>query len=73
MPTTYTAITIGPIIDTLNAARKTRELWGASYLFSYIIKQIVIELKTQSVSILLPEFDDNKNYENCIGSGLFPD
>lgn len=73
MTATYTAITIGPIIDTLNAARKTRELWGASYLFSYIIKQIVIELKGQSVSILLPEFDDNKDYENCIGSGLFPD
>lgn len=71
MTTTYTAITIGPIIETLNNTRKTRELWGASYLFSYVIRETVHQLPKDD--ILLPYFEKNEEWENHFGAGLFPD
>lgn len=71
MTNTYTAITIGPIIDTLDATRKTRELWGGSYLFSYIIREIVLKLNKSDV--LLPYFEDETEWQNYHGAGLFPD
>ena len=37
----YIAVTIGPIYETLSKARKTRELWGGSYLFSYLMERIL--------------------------------
>ncbi len=37
----YIALTIGPIIKTLSASKKTRELWASSYLFSYFMKQLI--------------------------------
>ena len=67
----YTAVTIGPIIETFIATRKTRELWAASYLFSYIIKQVV--LKLDKTKIILPAYDKKNDYENYYGAGLFPD
>jgi len=69
----YTAITIGPIIDTLNSARKTRELWGASYLFSFIIRKTVEELKNNNINILLPFYINDSEWNNNLGAGLFPD
>ena len=38
---TYIGITIGPIYKTLSSAKKTRELWGGSYLFSYLMERIL--------------------------------
>jgi CRISPR-associated protein Cmr2 len=67
----YTVVTIGPIIETFNAARKTRELWGASYLFSYIIKQVVLSLDKNK--IILPAYETEDDYKNDFGAGLFPD
>ena len=43
----YIALTIGPIYKTLSNAKKTQELWASSYLFSYIMKEI-IRLITQN-------------------------
>ena len=40
MKNTYLALAIGPIIKTLLIAESTRELWAASYTFSYLIKEI---------------------------------
>jgi len=40
----YTGLSIGPIYKTLMDARKTREIWGASYIFSYIMKNIIKNL-----------------------------
>lgn len=40
----YTALTIGPIIKTLSNAKKTKELWASSYLFSYVMKEIIREV-----------------------------
>lgn len=37
----YIALTIGPIYKTLSGAKKPKELFSASYLFSYIMKEII--------------------------------
>ena len=64
----YTAINIGPIIKTLGMARKPRELWAASYMFSYLMKCIVEALP--KATIISPSIftKDEKN-----GIGLYPD
>ncbi|MBU1821740.1 MAG: hypothetical protein KKG00_09565, partial [Bacteroidetes bacterium] len=38
----YHATTLGPIYQTFRNARRTREVWAASYLFSYLAKGIII-------------------------------
>ncbi|MFD2520357.1 Cas10/Cmr2 second palm domain-containing protein [Emticicia soli] len=38
----YIAITIGPIYQTFRNARQTREVWAASFLFSYLAKGIIV-------------------------------
>ncbi len=40
----YLAITIGPIYQTFRNARQTREVWAASFLFSYLAKGIITRL-----------------------------
>jgi len=74
MPNTYLALTLGPILETLLAARKTRELWAASYLLSYIMRETIRKLHKQTdfVEVLLPDgskLDD----VNLLGAGLYPD
>jgi len=71
----YTALTIGPIVETLLTARKTRELWAGSFMFSYIMRTIAEKLNANNdLEVLLP-FIDNQNIgsQNCRGSGLYPD
>lgn len=66
--TTYTAINIGPIVSTLGMARRPRELWAASFLFSHLMRRI-IETLPQNKIISPALFDaDEKN-----GVGLYPD
>lgn len=65
----YSAINIGPIISTLGMARKPRELWAASFLFSHLMKCIYEEAeKTNAVIIspAKPKVDKNK-------VGIYPD
>lgn len=69
---TYTAASIGPIVSTLDAARKTRELWGASYLFSYIMRETVKKLRNGH-TVLLPYYDLDEEWMNEDGAGVFPD
>lgn len=45
----YSAINIGPIIHTLNMARKPRGLWAASYMFSYLMECIIKALPEDSI------------------------
>ncbi len=47
----YLAFTIGPIYQTFRNARHTREVWGASYLFSYITKGIILKLIDSNIKI----------------------
>lgn len=41
---TYIAFTIGPIYNTLKVSHKTGHMWGASYLFSYMMKKIIEQI-----------------------------
>jgi len=68
----YIALTIGPIIKTLSMARKTRELWGASYMFSYLMRETLRTLKKEHV--LIPFYEDlsSKSSQNY-GAGLYSD
>lgn len=45
----YTAINIGPILDTFTMAKRPRELWNASYLFSYLAECIINELPADNI------------------------
>lgn len=65
----YSAINIGPIVATLGMARKPRELWAASFLFSHLMKCIYAEAeqaKAVIISPAKPEQDKNK-------VGIYPD
>lgn len=74
MPNRYIVLSIGPIYKTMLSAKRTRELWGASYLFSWIMKQVILRLGTKGFvneDFIVP-------YVNAIpatpnGVGLFPD
>lgn len=66
------ALTVGPIYDTLKHARKTRELWAGSYLFSFLMKQIAHKLYNQQIELLIP-FVNEDVFTPGLGAGLFPD
>ena len=79
----YTGISIGPIIKTLAMARKPRELWAASYLFSHLMKCIYDEAKKEikkdknsiiispadPVEVFKEEAPKEENYK----VGIYPD
>jgi CRISPR-associated protein Cmr2 len=72
----YIGLTIGPIDKTLAAARKTRELWGASYLFSYMMKEIIDGLLEKGINkenIIIPYAGDLDNRQYAYGAGIYPD
>lgn len=81
MPNTYIALTIGPIYRTFSQAKRTRMLWGASYFFSYLLREIVYELiETQKIAksdFLIPDVDEvlkcHQNNSSYNGAGIFPD
>ena len=65
----YTGISIGPILKTLTMARKPRELWAASYIFSYLMKCIYAEAEKRKADIISPAKPDQEQSE----VGIFPD
>lgn len=66
----YTALTLGPIIKSLMLARRTKELWAASYFFSWLMGQIIQQLNNNEAIILpYPE----KNSTKTKSAGIFPD
>lgn len=73
MPT-YTAITIGPIYDTMSKSQKTRELWASSYFFSYLMREITKGLNNEEfkIKILIPGQDEIDN-PNFLGAGMYHD
>jgi CRISPR-associated protein Cmr2 len=67
---TYLAITLGPIFKTFKNVRKTRELWAASYIFSYISKRLIEKIiAANKQALLIPHYDEN----SPVGIGLYPD
>ena len=68
----YVGITIGPIIKTILNARETGQIWGSSYIFSYLMKIILEEIKSKEIceNLLTPYFEENVVIK---GVGIFPD
>lgn len=77
----YVGLTIGPIYRTLEYARKTRELWAASFLFSFIMKNIIdkitynntLEDSEYKYDVILPTKLNSAAYGSLKEVGLFPD
>ena len=67
----YIALTIGPIYKTLANAKTTRELWGGSYIFSYIMKEIIKAFKDRE--FIIPYVKDETIFDIGKGVGLFHD
>lgn len=67
----HIALTLGPIYRTLLMAKSTKELWAASYMFSYLGKQIIKEFRSRD--FILPYVNDDIIYDPASGAGLFPD
>lgn len=72
---TYLALTIGPIYKTLSQAQRTREFWGSSYLFSWIMREIILGMIEKTTitdeDILMAHRDKHTNLQK--GTGLYHD
>lgn len=64
----YTAINIGPIFETILMARKPRELWSASFLFSYLMQCLIDAVPNKDMIVSPGNIPTEKN-----GVGLCPD
>lgn len=73
----HIGLTIGPVYKTMSRTRKTGETWGASYLFSFMMRTIIEKLVSRGIKkedIIMPYapgIDENKSY--TYGAGLYPD
>lgn len=74
---TYIGLTIGPIIETISNAKETGELWAGSYLFSYIMKNIINNLikadNTLKDRFIVPFVDNKEIFSKAQEVGLFHD
>lgn len=64
----YIAINIGPIVKTICLARRPRELWAASYMFSCLAEYIMNNVIKAGYTIVSPAHPVPK-----LGIGLYPD
>jgi CRISPR-associated protein Cmr2 len=65
-------ITIGPIVPTIQKAKKTAEIWAASYIFSYLMKNIAKGLYNNKVKFIVPYIDGTFE-EKDGGIGMYHD
>lgn len=75
MEKTYIGITIGPIYDTIEKMSKPASLWGGSYLFSYIAREICGELINSGIEkdkFIVPYFSQEllDSVQEYIESGV---
>jgi len=71
--THYLALTIGPVVKTLLEARKTRELWAASYLLSTLMKHLIRNLDPNGKHLLIPKIPNDVQTATLYGAGIYPD
>lgn len=75
----YTALTIGPIVKSLMQAHRTKELWAASYFFSFLMKQITDFLqKDENIIVPYPYIEQIKkdlelDTDKIKSAGIYPD
>lgn len=72
----YFGITLGPLYKTFSNVRHTRELWAASFCFSFLMRRILRRLIDEQIvskeEVLQPYIEDDASFEKP-GIGLFPD
>lgn len=68
----YLALTAGSIHATLQKARKPKEIWAASYVFSWLMRELLLCMKNAGFDILSPHYRDLKDDEK-FGAGIVPD
>ncbi len=66
----YAGITIGPLVTTLTTAKKERELWFSSYMFSWLMENFYINLKKEGYKIIMPT--SSKHFKDKT-IGIYPD
>ncbi|WP_025270215.1 Cas10/Cmr2 second palm domain-containing protein [Hippea sp. KM1] len=70
----YYGITISPIVETISMGRKMAEIWAASYMFSYMMKNLASKLKDNpDVKFLVPHVEDSLFEKRDGGIGRFAD
>jgi len=73
-PRTYLALSIGPIYKTIQRARKTRELWAASFLLSQYMRCILKRMEKEKFGIALsPDVDSLGSQDKYHGAGIWND
>lgn len=70
----YIGLTIGPIIKTISNAKETGQLWGGSYIFSYIMKMFIKVIKRRRLdkNFVIPYVGD-EILNIPLKAGFFPD
>jgi len=56
-------IEMGPIFDYIQNTRKARDLWGASFLFSYLMGKVAHYLENQGATIERPALNNDQLYQ----------
>lgn len=69
----YISITIGPITKVISLAKTTRGMWAASYLFSYLAKEIIRPFKDKDRKFILSMVNEEMYSRKFAGAGVFPD
>jgi CRISPR-associated protein Cmr2 len=72
-PKSYLAVTIGPIVKTLLLARKTRELWAASFLLSKLMEHLIYHLDPDRKHLLIPNVHSAIAGKPLYGAGIYSD
>lgn len=67
----YIALTVGPIYKTLANAKKPKELFASSYIFSYFMRKIIKEFKDRE--FITPYIKDESIFDEDSPVGLFHD
>jgi|GEM_PF-1300111 len=70
---TYLALTIGPVYQTISQARKTRELWAGSYIFSVLARELIKAFQQHQIGDLISPKVPLDKAEIRNGAGIFPD
>jgi len=70
----YFGFTIGPVVNTIMQAKKTRELWASSFVFSFFMKNLLRELKKHGeIENFDPDISGIEDENKWHGAGIWLD
>ena len=73
MNTYYVGTTIGPVYAVIQKARRPREIWMASYMFSRIAQEMVNYLIKESTARFCSPYDPDEIGQKIVGAGAYSD